>query len=504
MEFTPHSAAVGRCLHLIRAAEAAEGKPSAADVPLEVRAPLLAEKIADDVVRRFRAHVAAAERADVFGRPRIGVRKIPVDDRLHRGVREPDAVEVAHDLGLHGLVAGIFRIRGDGELGDLQRPFELRVRVHDAEHVLGVVLEARLGRDPLHVRAPHRVRLDADPVDSASLHERVLDLHVVGAARGPVAVDHVGRRLVYHELVGRKVLRGRLEAPLDEVPLAEEHAVAVLGRSPEERLVRDLPHRNALRVACGKLGEALFKQRLLALHRAPRPRRLPVGVVQTVRLRLDVVRLAELEAEVYRGAAVDVGGVLRIARLAAFGLDGLPVERQGREVERRRETFAVRGGHLRAVFRLGEAEEVRAVLEVVSLLPHLHMDGFAGTALRVLEHERGVSFSVAFDSVLHARVRLLRSRAEVPQHGVPVVFHRRHERRRDAGARQHHRIAQKIPARRKCISHRLDSLDFRKARRQISCATPAARSMRIVPPCGRYLYYSTFDEVTEFVVYYSS
>jgi len=32
VEFTPHSAAVGRCHHLIRAAEAAEGKPSAADV----------------------------------------------------------------------------------------------------------------------------------------------------------------------------------------------------------------------------------------------------------------------------------------------------------------------------------------------------------------------------------------------------------------------------------------------------------------------------------------
>ena len=49
---------------------------------------------------------------------------------------------------------------------------------------------------------------------------------------------------------------------------------------------------------------------------------------------------------------------------------------------------------LRAVLRLGEAEEIRAVLEVVPRLAYLHVDVLARTPLRVREHERHVALAV--------------------------------------------------------------------------------------------------------------
>ena len=55
---------------------------------------------------------------------------------------------------------------------------------------------------------------------------------------------------------------------------------------------------------------------------------------------------------------------------------------------------------LRAVLRLGKPKEVRAVLEVVVRLAHLHVDVLARTPLRVREEKHRVALAVRLDPIL--------------------------------------------------------------------------------------------------------
>ena len=153
-----------------------------------------------------------------------------------------------------------------------------------------------------------------------------------------------------------------------------------------------------------------------------------------MRLRLDAVGLAPFDAEVRRRAAVYLRRVLRVARLALLGLQVLPVERHGRQVERRGKMLLVRLVLLLAVADLVQHEDVGAVLEVVGLLRHLDVDVLEDLASGVLEGEEHRPLSVRLDPRPDAGVGIGRAQPEPLQNRVAVVLHRRPERRSECAA----------------------------------------------------------------------
>ena len=148
-----------------------------------------------------------------------------------------------------------------------------------------------------------------------------------------------------------------------------------------------------------------------------------------MRLRLYAVRLAPFDAEIRRRTAVDLRRVLRVARLAFLGLQVLPVERHGGEVERRGEMILVRLVLLLAVADLVQHEDVGAVLEVVRFLHHLDVDVLQELARGVPEIEAHRPLAVRLNARPDARVGVGRAQPEPLQHRVAVVLHRRPERR---------------------------------------------------------------------------
>ena len=125
-----------------------------------------------------------------------------------------------------------------------------------------------------------------------------------------------------------------------------------------------------------------------------------------MRLGLDAVFFAVLQAQVGRGAAVDPGAVLGVARLALLGLEVAPVEGQRGQVEAVCEVFLVclvlfLGLHL------AQHEEVRAVLEVMRPLMDFGVRARDGIAFLIHEAQVGVGLAVHLDAAGHAVVHIV-------------------------------------------------------------------------------------------------
>ena len=244
---------------------------------------------------------------------------------------------------------------------------------------------------------------DAVSKQSLDLHE--VSVTVIVAVRPPDIV------IVDDQAVIREITIRHAVAPLKEIVLIEELRAAVL-----ESLVRDLKRRQILRVVLCDLAETLLELRLVLLdRRVVQPVRKPRVVVQAVALRLDALLLAVLDAEVGRGAAVDLRRILRESRLALLRLKVAPVERHGSEIEQLGELLAVDPVLLLAL-ELVEHEYVRAELELVVLL--LDLDGYVlGEVLALYVYVRA-ALAVELDAGLDLEVHNVLLLVEVPERGI--------------------------------------------------------------------------------------
>ena len=378
--------------------------------------PGLGKQVAQHVVGGLGGHVEAHQAARVvvfaaghvaLGREgRVAVHQVPVDDRLHRLVGEPDRVQVLQDLRLDFLVFLLPGVGGNGDLGDLQGLAQLGIGVHHAVERHGVVEVAGILK--LVLGAEEHVVLHADRVDGRAvlqLQAALLKVLVAVALERvvPVAPDVVGG-LVDDQLVHREVPLGTVKGPLHKVVLLEERGRGAVAHG----FVGDLPAGDVLREPLGALAEALVQQALdLAhRHRAAHPVRIPLVIVQAVRLGGDAVGLAEVHAQLRRRTAVDLVAVARVAGLALFRLQIAPVEGYGGQVEAVLEQLLV-GLVLLRVLHLVQHEDICAVEEVVGLLLQGNMRSPDRLALGIQHANRAVTHAVLLDAGLHAHIHVL-------------------------------------------------------------------------------------------------
>ena len=234
-------------------------------------------------------------------------------------------------------------------------------------------------------------------------------------------IPDVAARVVDHQPALREEAVRRLIAPGGVVRLGQHRAAPLVAL--EQQLVGHLPGRDHAVIARGQL---LHAPDIRPPHRVRigglQPGGLPRIIGDAVRLRLDAVLLAELKAQIGRGAAIDLRRILREARLALLRLQIAPVERQRRQIERALEVLAV---HLAALFLLEfvQHEQIRAVLEVVRLLRQADMCVRDGFAVLVSDGNLHPALAVVLDAGADPVVHVIAVLVEYAGHFLAACAH---------------------------------------------------------------------------------
>ena len=186
------------------------------------------------------------------------------------------------------------------------------------------------------------------------------------------------------------------ERPFDDVFFRAQHRLC-LPILLLEHFVDDLDLIQRVLIARGDLAKPLFIQ---PPHGICVGFRQPIGnplvIEKAVQLRRDAVLAAIVHAQVGCGTAGDLFAVCGIARVSFLRLDAVPIKRDGGKIE-----IAVKKSAIGGVFRVGrklvEHEDVRAVFEIVRLLPHLNGHARKGLAVSVGESQAEIPLAVFLD-----------------------------------------------------------------------------------------------------------